>query len=249
MRRACTGWMRAGTIVLAWGGLYAVHGVDAYEADPSLGGTTISGRITIAGAIPKTKSITVHRDIAVCGMTIPNEAVIVDPESHGLAEVVVSLEGVTKGKPFPDDFTLVVENRACRFFHRANAASVGSALEIRNTDPIMHNTHIRKETRLGSTLINVSQPVGTKAILKPLSESGMFDVRCDAHPFMLGSIHVFEHPYFSVTDATGRFELTKVPPGTYRLRVWHERLGLREKPVEILGSSPLTVDLSLDGED
>jgi len=248
MRRACTGWRRAGTIVLACCGLYAVHGADAYETDPSLGGTTISGRITIAGAIPKTKSLAVHRDIAVCGTTIPNEAVIVDPGSHGLAEVVVSLEGVTKGKPIPDNATLVVENRTCRFIHRTNAAPVGSALEIRNTDPVMHNTHIRKDTRFGSTLINVSQPVGTKAILKPLSDSGMFDVRCDAHPFMLGSIHVFEHPYFSVTDDTGRFELTKVPPGTYRLRIWHERLGMREKPIEILGTSPLTVDLSLDGE-
>jgi plastocyanin len=249
MRQAYTGWMRAGTIVLACCGPYTVHGAGAYEADPSLGGTTISGRITIAGAIQKTKSLPVHRDITVCGMTIPDEAVMVDPGSHGLAGVVVSLEGVTKGKPFPDDATLVVENRTCRFIHRANAAAVGATLEIRNTDPVMHNTHIRKETRFGPTLINVSQPVGTKAILKPLSDSGMFDVRCDAHPFMLGSIHVFEHPYFSVTDDTGRFELTKVPPGTYQLRVWHERLGMREKPVQILGTSPLTVDLSLDGED
>ena len=249
MRSSCTGLITSCTILLAWGVLCAVHGADAYEADPATIGASIGGRITIAGALPKTKSLLVHRDNPVCGMTIPDEALIVDQGSRGVAAVVVNLEGVSKGKPFPDDATLVLQNRACRFFHRANAATVGSTLEIRNTDPILHNTHIRKETRLGSTLINVSQPVGTNAILKPLSAPGMFDTRCDAHPFMVGSIHVFEHPYFSVTDETGSFEITKVPPGTYQLRIWHERLGVREKTIKVLSGASLTIDLSLDGEE
>ena len=249
MRPSCIGWINSCLFLLAWSALCAVHGAEAYEPDPATIGVTIGGRITIAGTIPKAKPLLVHRDIAVCGMTIPNETLIVDQGSHGLAEVVVSLEGVTKGKPLPDDFTLVIENRACRFFHRANAAAVGSTLEIRNTDPIMHNTHIRKDTRLGSTLINVSQPVGTRAILKPLSDPGMFDTRCDAHPFMVGSIHVFEHPYFSVTDEAGKFEITRVPPGTYQLRIWHERLGVREQTIKVLSGAPLTVDLSLEAEE
>jgi hypothetical protein len=182
-------------------------------------------------------------------MTIPNEALIVDQGSRGIASVVVSLEGVTKGKPFPEDYTLILENRACRFFHRASAATVGSTLEIKNTDPILHNTHIRRETRFGPTMINVSQPVGTKAILKPLKVPGVFDTRCDAHPFMVGSLHVFDHPYFSVTDETGLFEITKVPPGTYRIRVWHESLGARERTIKVVSGGSLTVDLSFDGEE
>jgi plastocyanin len=249
MRQTFMGWIGTCIVVLAWYGLFAVPGVESYEADPSLGGATMSGRITVPGALPKVERLIVHRDNTVCGMTIPNEALIVDPGSRGLASVIVSVEGVTKGKPFPADSTLVLENRTCRFVHRANAATVGSTLEIRNTDPILHNTHIRKDTRHGSTLINVSQPVGTRAILKPLSVPGLFDVRCDAHPFMAGSMHVFEHPYFSVTDETGRFEITKIPPGTYQLRIWHERLGVREKTVKVLSGASLTVDLSLDGEE
>lgn len=249
MRPPCTGWVSSCTFLLAWGALCAVHGADAYEADPATVGATIGGRVTIAGGIPKAKTLPVHRDSAVCGMTIPSEALIVDQGSRGIAAVVVSVEGITKGKPFPDDSTLVLENRACRFFHRTNAAPVGSTLEIRNTDPILHNTHIRKDTRMGPTLINVSQPVGTKTILKPLSVPGFFDTRCDAHPFMIGSIHVFEHPYFSVTDETGIFEIGKVPPGTYQLRIWHERLGVKEKTIKVQSGASLTVDLSLEGEE
>ena len=249
MRSSSTGLLASRLFLLAWSVLCAVHAAHAYEVDSGTIGATISGRITMAGAIPKAKPLPVHRDSAVCGMTIPNEALIVDQGTHGITDVVVSLEGVTKGKPFSEDSTLILENRACRFFHRANAAPVGSTLEIRNTDPILHNTHIRKDTRMGPTLINVSQPVGTKAILKPLSVPGFFDTRCDAHPFMVGSVHVFEHPYFTVTDETGNFEISKVPPGTYQLRVWHERLGVREKTIKVQGSASLTVDLSLEGEE
>lgn len=249
MRSSCTGLLASRLFLLALGVLSAVPVAAAYEVDSGTVGATINGRITIAGAIPKAKPLPVHRDSAVCGMTIPNEALIVDQGTHGITDVVVSLEGVTKGKPFSEDPTLILENRACRFFHRANAAPVGSTLEIRNTDPILHNTHIRKDTRMGPTLINVSQPVGTKAILKPLSVPGFFDTRCDAHPFMVGSVHVFEHPYFTVTDETGNFEISKVPPGTYQLRIWHERLGVREKTIKVQGSASLTVDLSLEGEE
>ena len=249
MGSSCTGLITSHIFLLAWCVLSAVHGASAYEADPATVGATIVGRITIAGAIPKSKPLPVHRDSAVCGMTIPNEALIVDQGSRGVTEVVVSLEGVTKGKPFHDDSTLVLENRACRFFRRTNAVPVGSTLEIRNTDPILHNTHVRKDTRMGSTLINVSQPVGTKAILKPLSVPGLFDTRCDAHPFMVGSIHVFEHPYFAVTNETGSFEISKVPPGTYQLHIWHERLGVREKTIKVLDGASLTVDLYLDADE
>jgi hypothetical protein len=229
--------------------LCAVLDASAYQADPAIVGATIGGRITIAGPIPKAKPLPVHRDSTVCGMTIPNEALIVDHGSRGIVGVVVSLEGVKKGKPFSEDSTLVLENRTCRFVHRISAASVGTTLEIRNTDPIMHNTHIRRDTRMGPTLINVSQPVGTKAILKPLALPGFFDTRCDAHPFMIGSIHVFEHPYFSVTDEAGSFEISKVPPGTYQLRVWHERLGVKEQTIKVLSEASVTVDLSFEAEE
>ena len=44
---------------------------------------------------------------------------------------------------------------------------------------------------------------------------------------------VAEHPYYAVTDASGAFRITGVPPGKYRLRMWQEALGERTQEVQV----------------
>jgi plastocyanin len=150
---------------------------------------------------------------------------------------------VAKGKPL-DAGPAALDNRACRFHPRVRAITLGTPLEIGNADPVLHNTHIWRE---GVTFLNVALPPGGEPIRKTVAALGRLDVRCDAHKFMQASVHVFAHPYFAVTDDAGRFELTKVPPGTYRLRVWHETLGSQEQTVQVSGKGPVTVNLVLDG--
>jgi len=235
-------------ILLCWT-VVPVDVARTYEEDSGINGTTVRGRVTITGAVPKLKPLLVPRNSNVCGLTIPNEALQVDQASRGIAAVVVSLEGVTKGKPYPKGQSLVMQNLSCRFHQRANATIVGNQLEIVNKDPIMHNTHIRRETKFGSTLINVVQPVGTKPITRELQQPDFLDVRCDAHPFMHASIHVFEHPYYAVTDEAGVFELPQVPPGTYQLHLWHELLGTQQETINIPAKGDsVTVNLEMAAE-
>jgi hypothetical protein len=59
------------------------------------------------------------------------------------------------------------------------------------------------------------------------------ELNCRTHPWSSGSIHVFDHPYFAVSAATGRFVLDSIPPGTYTMRTWHERLGNTTREVRI----------------
>lgn len=224
------------------------HAEPAYEVDQSIGGVTVNGRAVLTGAVPKPKPLPVHRDSAFCGKTMPHEGLQVDGSSREVGGVVVSLEGIAKGKP-REEQTVLFENRTCRFVPRVNAVAAGSILVISNADPIMHNTHIRRDSRFGMTVVNVAQPPGSKEIRKSLHESGILDIRCDAHAFMSASIHVFEHPYFAVTNENGRFELTHVPPGTYRLKVWHETLGVRERTVVVPGKDSVTVDVELHPEE
>jgi hypothetical protein len=238
------------TCTIIFGSVFSWYpSVGAYEVDQAVGGVTVQGRVTFTGPPPKPEALPVHRDSKFCGETVQIEPVQLDRGSRGVAEVVVSLEHVERGKPVTDTQAYVFENRSCRFVPRSNAVVVGSSIEIRNADPILHNTHIRKGDRFGPTLVNVAQPAGTPTIRKSLREPGFMDVRCDAHPFMRASVYVFGHPYFSVTDPVGKFELSQVPPGTYTLRAWHERLGTKEKKITVSADRALTVDFDFGSDE
>jgi hypothetical protein len=49
---------------------------------------------------------------------------------------------------------------------------------------------------------------------------------------------IVAHPYFAVTDASGSFSLPNLPPGTYTLEVWHEKLGTRTQQITIAPKQP-----------
>jgi hypothetical protein len=243
-------WKASIVPVLVLTVLAAVDPVRAYEGDPTVAGVTVSGRVLYTGSLPKPDRVPVHRDSRFCGETVSIDKIQVERASGGIDDVVISLEGIGRGKPLvPDKTVITFENRTCRFMPRTNVAVVGSVLEILNRDPILHNTHMRIDGRSGPTIINVVQPAGVDVIMKTLQIAGFFDIRCDAHTFMQASMHVFEHPYFAMTDSTGRFEMAQVPPGTYRLRMWHEALGTRTKTITVPSTGSLTVDLGLSPEE
>ena len=47
-------------------------------------------------------------------------------------------------------------------------------------------------------------------------------VSCAPHPWEGAWIRVFDHPYFTTTDAEGRFEIKSAPEGDHRIVIWHE---------------------------
>ena len=80
------------------------------------------------------------------------------------------------------------------------------------------------------------------------AKSGLVAATCVQHPWTRGYIAVFESPYFALTDSAGVFRLDSIPPGTYHLRVWHERSTSpieREVTVSAAGVSRVDVKLGL----
>ena len=41
------------------------------------------------------------------------------------------------------------------------------------------------------------------------------------------------HPYFAVTDDAGTFTIKNLPPGTYKLTAWHEKLGTQTADITL----------------
>jgi hypothetical protein len=90
---------------------------------------------------------------------------------------------------------------------------------------------------------NVGQVVASERLAK---EPGIVEVRCTQHPWTHGYIAVFDHPYFAVTDDDGSFKMDSLPPGTYKMMVWHEGMAKPvEQQVQVGPNGAAKVDLSV----
>jgi hypothetical protein len=117
---------------------------------------------------------------------------------------------------------------------------VGQRLQIRNSDDVLHNVHA---VSTAGNSFNIGQPrAGLVFDFTPKSPEIMLKVGCDVHSWMTTWVGVVAHPYFAVTDGRGSFEIGSVPPGTYPLRLWHERLGSVTQTVVVKAGAVTTLD-------
>ena len=203
-------------------------------------GGTVSGFVKVQGKIPSLPSLKVLKAKEVC-KNVPNESLVVGPD-HGLRYAVVTLEGITKGKAVERETVHELNNLKCRFVPHVQAASVGQFLVMKNDDPILHTAHAFFQD--GQPQFNVGLYPG-RISRKPLVSPGVVKILCEVHPWMISYVVVTEHPYHAVTDYYGEYEIRDVPPGTYRLKVWHESLGTEEKQVVVKGGATSKVDFIL----
>jgi plastocyanin len=126
---------------------------------------------------------------------------------------------------------VVVDQKDCLFIPRVTATQVGQPIRFINSDPLAHNVHGVSARGQGWN-VSLGTKGAARAITLDQSESPI-EILCDIHPWMKAYVGVFDHPYFAVTGADGRFTLAKVPPGTYVVEAWHERLGTRSAPVTL----------------
>ena len=121
-------------VCLVVGLVVAEATAETYQADPTINGVTVQGRIKLSGLPKDNVPIPVYRDSDYCGETMLGESVAVDPSANGVGHVVVSLVGVERGKPLiPTESPLILEigSKKCRFSPHLSTAPVGTILEIR----------------------------------------------------------------------------------------------------------------------
>ena len=189
----------------------------------------LSGVVRLAGTAPARPPLSVFKHGEVCGAGVTDDRLVVGRDG-GVRYAVVTVEGVRGGVPPERDVTHVLDNLGCRFQPHVQVAEVGQWLEIRNSDPILHNA----DARLGTeTLFNLGLPPGRR-VRRPLGRVGRIAFSCDVrHTWMSAFVVVADHPYHSVTDAYGAYEIRDLPAGRYTVRVWHEELGALAEDVRI----------------
>ena len=185
-------------------------------------GGTISGTVKWAGPLPHIASFPIDKDPQVCDpdshKTRDLERLIVGPE-NGVANTVVFLKDISQGKAMDiPEPRRSLNQKQCRYEPHILLVPENGTLQLKSSDAVLHTVHMD-----GAATYNLPFPFVDRTITRTMPTAGLVNVRCNGgHSWMNAEILVVPHPYYTVTDESGKFELTDVPPGQYQIVAWHE---------------------------
>jgi plastocyanin len=169
------------------------------------------------------------------------EEVVVGSDG-GLANVVVYVsDGLSSHNFQPPPQPATFEQKGCQYKPHVLALQAGQKLDVVNSDETTHNIH---PTPNNNREWNMTQPHGIPLEQSFAREEIAIPVKCNIHPWMRGYIAVFKHPYFAVTDNSGSFELKDLPPGTYTITAWQEKLGPQSQKLTVSAGESKTLDFA-----
>jgi plastocyanin len=150
-----------------------------------------------------------------------------------LADVVVSLKGVTGKSTGASRPPAVLDQKGCLYTPTILAIQTGQKLIVKNSDPCIHNVHATPAVP-GNPETNQGQSPGAADLTYTYAQPEMFlRFRCDVHPWMFAWVSVFDSPYFCVSGPDGKFVIKNVPPGKYTVEAAHRKLGTQTQDVEV----------------
>jgi Carboxypeptidase regulatory-like domain len=218
--------------------------VPAYQADPLTAGS-ISGTIRFTGKRPLPKRIDMSGDPACVeahrGKAL-DESLVVSSKG-GLANAFVCVKSGLEGKNFATPSTPVaIDQNGCWFRPRILGIQTNQALQITNSDPVTHSIHpmaqINREW-------NHSQGAGEPPLVRKFARPEvMIHVKCNIHSWMQAYIGVVDHPYFAVSGEDGSYRIGNLPPGTYTVAIWQEKLGTQERQVTVAPHTNTQADVT-----
>ena len=224
----------AGLLTAACGGNTPERPAANAKAD---GPGTISGKVSFDGEPPVRTQVKMAAD-PNCkpGPESLSEGTIVSAD-RGLKNVFVYVkDGLGNAVYETPTKPIVLDQIGCRYEPHVFGVFVGQPVEIKNSDPTLHNVHAipkaNAEFNFGQQ--DNKAPIITKTFDKP--EIGV-SFRCDVHGWMRSYANVVTHPFFAVTGDDGSFAIKGLPAGTYTVEAWHERLGTQATKVTISDSA------------
>jgi len=219
----------------------------AYEGGGVSNGGTIVGEVKLDGPIPPPKMVQIDKDPDVCGKEPRVLPTLIVSPTKAIENAVVSIKDIKKGKKLemPSKKIELVQKR-CTFVPHVSIIPLGSkgaTVSIINDDPITHNIHTFS---IDNAPINQAQPKTVHEITASFETPETIKAQCDIHTkWMSAWLITVDHPYYAVSDASGKFKLTDVPAGTYQLQVWHETLGSQTKEVVVKPGAETKVTFEL----
>jgi len=183
---------------------------------------TISGTVKWSGPLPHISSFPIDKDPQICDpdaqKTRDLERLIVGPQ-NGVANTVVCLKDISRGKAMDiPEPRRSLNQKQCRYEPHVLLVPANGPLQLKSSDAVLHTVHMD-----GAATYNLPFPFVDRTVTRTMPTAGLVNVRCNGgHSWMNAEIMVVSHPYYTVTDESGKFELTDVPPGQYQIVAWHE---------------------------
>jgi plastocyanin len=193
---------------------------------------------------------------ATCGALLCLHAAVLWPNAANAVPVTVTVTAKSGasaqdtvlvfdslGAPPPAGHdTAIIDQINKQFVPRINVVRTGTVVTFPNSDQIRHQVYSFSPAKVFSLKLYAATPSAPVIFDKP----GLVTLGCNIHDKMVAFVAVVDTPYFAKADASGK-AVFDLPPGRYRLRVWHPALASAIAPEEIaVDKAPLTMALDID---
>ena len=244
-----------------------------YEETTITNGGTLAGIVTLSGDTPKPKgyNLVTFPDPVYCGRISDGRGWrLLQPfgigDNQSFKNVVILFEKISRGKPFPK-VTPRIEAIDCKFDPYIIIVRDREKVEVVNMDPVMHDIQAYETSRLGArVLFNVPLPMSKylrkehfldgasvkKRAGKVMTQKikmgkgrNVFVMQCGFHAYMESWGLAVRNPYYAVSQDDGTYQISDIPPGTYKVLIWHPMV-TREETVTIESGKRTELNIAFD---
>ncbi len=228
----------------------------AYQEIEVKNGGTIQGKATMKGGIPQPRvfHLVLFPNLDMCAEVDTDDEmnrILFDfyiDKQRGLKDVVITLEHVDAGKPFPNKpINILSEN--CKFIPEVNVLPQEGTFFVDNQDAVMHNSQVYQKER-GKIILNIPIPAEEISEGKVMFKKHykIFQMICGMHEFMQTWGYRIQNPYYFQTQVDGNYKIENIPSGEYKVTAWHFLMKKQSKKIKISEGETINLDFEFDGD-
>ncbi|MFQ5543055.1 MAG: carboxypeptidase-like regulatory domain-containing protein [Nitrospiria bacterium] len=228
-----------------------------YEEGVVSNGGTLTGRVLLEGPPPPARiyHLIFSPNIEYCrsisdgkGNRLLREFNVSD--DGGFQNVIISIVGVKKGKPFA--YTPIIWLENCQIKPFVTPIRNNHPIMISSVDPVTHDIQAYTlKDEYTFAMFNKPMP-GHASVQREVNfRKGhyLFRTQCGVHDYMQSWGMAVGNPYFTVTNRDGNFTIRDVPPGTYYVLAWHPHMKVQAQEVTITPKGKLEMSYTFDSSE